>query len=84
MKLEDIFIKQFDQEFPFELTNHQRELAVRLSKFVLSPEEKSLFILQGYAGTGKTSLMGSLVKSLPSVRKKSVLLAPTGRAAKVL
>lgn len=84
MKLEDIFIKQFDQEFPFEITNHQRELALRLAKFVLNPEEKSLFILQGYAGTGKTSLMGSLVKSLPSVRKKSVLLAPTGRAAKVL
>ena len=45
---------------------------------------RSIFLLRGYAGTGKTTLISALVKSLPSIGKRSVLLAPTGRAAKVL
>ena len=45
---------------------------------------RSIFLLKGYAGTGKTTLISALVKSLPSIGKRSVLLAPTGRAAKVL
>ena len=45
---------------------------------------RSVFLLKGYAGTGKTTLISALVKSLPSIGKRSVLLAPTGRAAKVL
>ena len=46
--------------------------------------KKHLFVLKGYAGTGKTSLVGALVKTLPVINFDSVLLAPTGRAAKVL
>ena len=45
---------------------------------------RSIFLLKGYAGTGKTTLISALVKSLPSIGKRSVLLAPTGRAAKIL
>ena len=41
-------------------------------------------MLKGYAGTGKTTLVSTLVKSLPAIGKRSVLMAPTGRAAKVL
>ena len=55
-----------------------------LADFVESQsEEHPLFILKGYAGTGKTSLISSLVKTLGALHKNTVLLAPTGRAAKV-
>lgn len=55
-----------------------------LSTYVLSHEDDEIFLLGGFAGTGKTSLIAALVKSLNQFKIKSVLLAPTGRAAKVL
>lgn len=55
-----------------------------LATFLLSPKSDLLFLLRGYAGTGKTSLVGALVKTLDLLKQKTVLLAPTGRAAKVL
>lgn len=65
--------------------NKQQELLIgALSRFCSSASPSdSVFIINGYAGTGKTSLTGALVKSLVSVRRPVVLLAPTGRAAKV-
>lgn len=72
------------KHFRFEPTSGQRLLVDRLSKFVFSDDERSAFILKGYAGTGKTTIIGALVKALPEVRMRCVLLAPTGRAAKVL
>lgn len=68
----------------FEPTIDQSELIDKLSQFITSDSNNELFILRGYAGTGKTSVIGALTKSLSSVQFKSVLLAPTGRAAKVL
>ena len=68
----------------FEPTTDQSLLIEQLSHFVTSPNELELFILRGYAGTGKTSVIAALTKSLPFIRFKSILLAPTGRAAKVL
>ena len=50
---------------------------------MLSDQKKEAFILKGYAGTGKTSLVGALVRLLDSIRQKVILIAPTGRAAKV-
>ena len=50
---------------------------------MLSGREKDAFILKGYAGTGKTSLVGALVRLLDSIKQKVILIAPTGRAAKV-
>ena len=59
-------------------------LCENISDFIYTDEKRSLFVLKGYAGTGKTTAVGALVKSLPAIKCKTVLLAPTGRAAKVL
>ena len=55
-----------------------------LSAFLLSQKEHPVYILRGYAGTGKTSLVKTLVRTLPTIGMRYVLMAPTGRAAKVL
>ena len=60
------------------------ELLQLLTRFILSPKERKAFVLRGYAGTGKTSIMAALVKALGELQQSIVLLAPTGRAAKVL
>lgn len=65
-------------------TTQQREVFTLLQKFLLSDDENQCFLLKGYAGTGKTTLISALVKVLPGIKLKSVLLAPTGRAAKVI
>jgi len=70
--------------FPYEFTPGQESLIGMLAKFILEKDEDSLFQIKGYAGTGKTTIVSSLVKTLPQLYLKSVLLAPTGRAAKVL
>lgn len=80
MNFEDILIRQL----PFEPTSGQRAAAKALDRFITSPDPLQVFVLRGYAGTGKTSLIAALVRALPAVRMKSVLLAPTGRAAKVV
>ena len=75
--------RQIKENFPYQPTLEQ-EIAVKsLSEFLLSTLADEVFILRGYAGTGKTSLVGALVKTMEQLRQKSVLLAPTGRAAKV-
>ena len=75
--------RQIKENFPYEPTLEQ-EIAVKsLSEFLLSTLADEVFILRGYAGTGKTSLVGALVKTMDQLLQKSVLLAPTGRAAKV-
>ena len=77
-------IQLLNNKFPFEPTSQQTEVIKQLSEFVENSSSNSLFLLKGYAGTGKTTLVSSLINSLWSVDKKVVLLAPTGRAAKVL
>lgn len=72
------------KHFPFETTNGQRTLLNKLAEFILGNNSSQLFVIKGYAGTGKTTIVRSLVQSLPVVNGKTVLLAPTGRAAKVL
>ncbi len=62
----------------------QEKLSQMLSEFIFEPNPDVLFLLKGYAGTGKTTMLSSLVKALASFKLRSVLLAPTGRAAKVL
>ena len=70
--------------FSFQPTSEQEGIINYLSEFVSTIGNRSIFILKGYAGTGKTTLISALVKSLPLLNKRSVLMAPTGRAAKVL
>jgi len=75
---------QIRQTFPHEPTPQQLELFDKLHTFLTSDHGEECFILRGYAGTGKTTIVGALVKALRSYSMKSVLLAPTGRAAKVI
>jgi exodeoxyribonuclease-5 len=72
--------------FPYEPTAGQLELLRRLSHFLTVSwnNPHALFILRGYAGTGKTTVVRSLVQVLPRMNLRTVLMAPTGRAAKVL
>jgi exodeoxyribonuclease V len=73
------------RHFPYTPTNGQDELVGMLAEFIgSSPLERQVFVLKGYAGTGKTTIISALVKTLPLLQIESVLLAPTGRAAKVL
>jgi len=78
------FYTELLKKFPFKPTTKQRDLLGLLSSFVFDKEKDSLFLLKGYAGTGKTTTIGAFVNSLWTAGKKSVLLAPTGRAAKVI
>jgi len=64
-------------------TSGQEKLIDRISGFIFGPDDR-IFLIRGYAGTGKTTLVASLVKTLAAYKHKTVLLAPTGRAAKVL
>ena len=75
--------QQIRNVFPYEPTDEQRRAIDRLSHFLSSPVSDDVFLLKGYAGTGKTSLLGATVKALTALRRSVVLLAPTGRAAKV-
>lgn len=70
--------------FPHEPTAGQCEACARMVDFLFDKEPRSAFILCGYAGTGKTSLVSALINAAPYLKIKTVLLAPTGRAAKVL
>ncbi|MDR1112164.1 MAG: AAA family ATPase [Bacteroidales bacterium] len=68
---------------PFDLTEGQNQALQQMAVFICEQIENRLFILKGYAGTGKTTLMSAIVKSLLQMRQCTVLLAPTGRSAKV-
>ncbi|WP_185212188.1 ATP-dependent RecD-like DNA helicase [Sphingobacterium mizutaii] len=72
------------QQFSHQATQQQEQVFALLGEFLYTFSEESCFILKGYAGTGKTSIISALVKTLPKFQKRSVLLAPTGRAAKVM
>lgn len=76
---------QLEQLFPFQPTPGQQYLFGQLEVFLTQRNvQKAAFLLRGYAGTGKTSVISALVHVLPQFRYRSVLLAPTGRAAKVM
>ncbi len=72
------------QQFPLNPTQQQLLVFDELDKFITSEYGDECFVLKGYAGTGKTTIVASLVKTLPKLALKTVLLAPTGRAAKVI
>ena len=84
----DIKIKQLQgdllRNFPHQATKDQIKLISEIAVFLLDKDPHQLFVLKGYAGTGKTTLIQSIIRSLVKYNRKSVLLAPTGRAAKVI
>ncbi|WP_435413307.1 ATP-dependent DNA helicase [Psychroserpens mesophilus] len=78
------FYKLLKQKFPFEPTTKQLIVLEQLSQFVYSDVPNNLYLLKGFAGTGKTSIIGTLVSNLWETKRSAVLMAPTGRAAKVI
>lgn len=77
------FLNKIEENFPFIFTDDQKLALAKIVDFIFSQKNNQIFILKGYAGTGKSSLIGSLVKTMTQYNQHSILLAPTGRAAKV-
>ena len=65
-------------------TKDQLYFIQKITDFIRSENKKELFVLKGYAGTGKTTVISAVIQSLGKFGMKSVMLAPTGRAAKVM
>jgi exodeoxyribonuclease-5 len=84
MKSESTFIEEVTAQLNVALKNDQLRALQELYRFLFEGGSDSIFILKGYAGTGKTTLMGALIRWFHAVNRKTVLLAPTGRSAKVL
>lgn len=74
---------QIKSNFPFTPTSEQETALAALADFILSDNDRKVFLLCGYAGTGKTTLISALVRTMEQLERKTTLLAPTGRAAKV-
>ena len=77
------FLNSLHKAFPFTPTMEQENLLKKLVNFTLFSERFELFLLKGYAGTGKTTVVSTLVNTLSQVGYKSVLLAPTGRVTEL-
>lgn len=80
---QNMIVDAASSKLPFELLPSQRELLQELENFLYAGSDRSVFVLNGYAGTGKTSVVGAFIKALAEVKRPVVVLAPTGRAAKV-
>ncbi len=81
---DSVFYSFLKESFPHEPTAKQADALKKLASFILSKKKGDVFMLKGYAGTGKTTMVGALVNSLWKTNMKAVLMAPTGRAAKVM
>lgn len=82
--IQDLLVEQISLAFGHTFTPTQALAVRRLADFLLTPAQHPAFVLRGYAGTGKTSLVGALVRVMRKLEREVVLVAPTGRAAKVL
>ncbi|MFD1015292.1 ATP-dependent DNA helicase [Winogradskyella rapida] len=78
------FYSLLKSKFPFTPTSKQDMVLMQLSQFIFDLNKNAIYLLKGYAGTGKTSIIGTVVSNLWHAKKSAVLLAPTGRAAKVI
>ena len=85
MAVEKYLASLMEQKLGLEPTQGQKELFAKLGEFFSSPpDEFPILIVRGYAGTGKTTAISAFINVLKDLKHKYVLLAPTGRAAKVL
>ena len=82
--LQNFIASQITAQLPFEPTEQQTQLIEELGVFLMSTNKEKVFLLKGYAGTGKTSVVSAMVRALNELKQKTMLLAPTGRAAKVI
>jgi len=82
--LENFITSRIQAQLPFEANEQQILLLEALGAYLMSTDKNKLFLLKGYAGTGKTSVVSALVRALNELKQKTVLMAPTGRAAKVI
>jgi ATP-dependent exoDNAse (exonuclease V) alpha subunit len=78
------FYNEIIEKFPFEPTLSQDSLIEKLTTFIFENDKEALFLIKGFAGTGKTTTISTVVNNLWRIGKNAVLLAPTGRAAKVI
>lgn len=79
----DFLYQQIIDNYEFE-PNREQDAAIKmLSSFIMAKDNETIFVLRGYAGTGKTTLASAVVKTLDMLKIKTMLMAPTGRAAKV-
>ena len=82
--LHNFIASRIQDQLPFDPTEQQTQLIEELGVFLMSTDSEKVFLLRGYAGTGKTSVVSALVRALNELKQKTMLLAPTGRAAKVI
>ena len=80
----DELYRQIVAAFPFPPTAEQHEAVRMFSEFLFDSDKMSVFMMRGSAGTGKTTVASIIVKTLDALKQKMILMAPTGRAAKVL
>jgi len=78
------FYRLIKSKFPFQPTEKQDIVLLQLSDFIFNVKPNVLYLLKGYAGTGKTSIIGTIVSNLWQAKISAILLPPTGRAAKVI
>ena len=76
--------QQIYAKLSFEATFNQKKIIEQLSSWLCDDDYRRIFLLNGYAGTGKTTIIAAFVAALKELGIKTILLAPTGRAAKVL
>lgn len=82
--IKEYFKELILQNFGFKPTKEQAEVLDITTEFLLSADGDEVLVLRGYAGTGKTTLVSAVVRTLQQLERECVLIAPTGRAAKVL
>src|SRR3989339_1334345 len=81
--IKDFLIKEITQELKFVPTEDQKLLILKMADFVAEPGNERLMLIKGFAGTGKTSTVSAFVRAMHLFKRNCILMAPTGRAAKV-
>lgn len=82
--LKDFVQSIINEQFKHTPTKSQEMVIGRIAEYINHQKDTDIFILKGYAGTGKTSLINAIVRTLDQLKIKTILMAPTGRAAKIL
>ena len=79
-----LFYNLLRENFLFQPTLKQDIFLQKIANYLINSTSEDIFVLKGYAGTGKTTIISNVINSIHNIEMKCVLLAPTGRAAKVI